>query len=218
MVVSNTATINKRAVLEIASRKLFKMSENNPEYKKFSEQLNRYSVALGNSNLKICEMIKPPITFGNASSNKVSCSPSCLYKGVLEILERRNELFTFKEACQILGHCKENKDLTSIHDIIQKYGIVFIGFPECAEEDLFLAVHIFIEEMFGIQPKIVFCSRLSEEDEPDLVDVIFDSIVTKKKISEKHRNLEGSGILIDTYFDASWIIDRLFSGDSVESD
>lgn len=214
MVVSNTPNINKKAVLEIASRKLFKMSEKNPEYKKFSEQLNRYSVALGCTNVTVCSMFKPPISFGNTTSMKGGCSPSCMYKGVLEILVRRNELFTFKEACEIVGHCEEDKNLTLIHDIIRKYGIVFIGFPKCAEKDLFLAVYFFIEDKFGIKPNIEFCSRMSEKGEPDLVDVIFDNIVTKKKIAKKHRILEGSGVVLETYFDASWIIDGIFGDDS----
>lgn len=224
MVVSNTSSTNKRAVPEIASRKLFHLKDMSFENKMFSEQLDRlrYAPGLG-TRVKACiRHGQPAITFGDLtclnSGHNSGCSPSCMYNGVIDILVRRNELFTFKEACAILEHCEKSKDWTLIQETIRKYGIVIIGFPECAEEDLLLAVFFFIEDMFGITPNIEFCRRRREGGEPGVVDIIFDNIVTKEKIAEKHRILEGSGIKLETYLDVSWIVDGLYQGDSSESD
>lgn len=213
MVISNTP----KAVLEIASRNLSQMSEKNPQYKITSEQLKIRAAAM-RSNLKVCGTAKRGITFGKTTIMNGGCLPSCMYKGVTDILVRRNELFTFKETCEILGHCDIDENLALIIQTIRKYGIVIIGFPGCKEEDLPLAVYFFIEEVFGIQSKIELCWRVKVEGEPDIVDVIFDNIATKQKIAKNRHILEDTDVKIDTNFNISWIVDSMCCDDFDDED
>lgn len=217
MVVSSTPNINEKAVLEIAPKKLFQTRENNPDCKRIAEQLYRRAAAM-RGNAIACGTAKRGITFGKTTYLNNGCLPSCMYKGVTDILLRRNELFTFKETCAILGHCNIDENLPLIVQTIRKYGIVIFGFPECPEEDLPIALYFFFEETFGIQPKIELCWRVTVENEPDIVDVIFDNIATKQEVAEKSHILDDTGIKIDTDFNISWIIDSMCCKDYDDAD
>lgn len=202
-------TLKREDLVERVLKKLRDMRKVNTDLITY-DRINELAVNVANrfTRSSLAVQQKTQYRRKNTQYSCICLSLSCVCQGVLDILQRRPSMFTFKEACAVLIHCGiDEHSVGFIRSTITSYSLIINGFPTCATEDLQLAIYFFFEDVFGVRCNFELCSRYIENEGVEVVGLVFDKVQTKRFILNNLNRLESTKVEIEPNFEIDWILD-----------